>query len=96
MGATHILSSFRQPETGSIADMEAEEGGGSVPMRTYGPYRSEYGRLCEFPNLPPLLVKSFVFLSMSLFIFFYNESHLVVFCAVYAFRGLLERCHTVL
>lgn len=56
MGATHLLSSFRTPETGNIADIETDQEGGSFPLRTYGPYRSEYGRLCEFPNLPPLLV----------------------------------------
>ncbi|CAN0436565.1 unnamed protein product [Ascophyllum nodosum] len=55
MGYTHMMSSYRRPETAHIADLEMTENGG-VPLRTYGPYRSEYGRLIEFPNLPPLLI----------------------------------------
>eukprot|EP00904_Undaria_pinnatifida_P008092 jgi/Undpi1/4412/HiC_scaffold_17.g07767.m1 len=57
LGVTHVVSSFRRSETASIADVEAaKEGGGCVPLRTYGPYRSDYGRLAEFPDLPPLLI----------------------------------------
>lgn len=56
LGMTTAISWFRQPHTASIADLEAGKEGASVPLRTYGPYRSEYGRLSEFPNLPPLLV----------------------------------------
>ena len=60
MGVTHIVSSFRRSETASIADVDAaKEGGGCIPLRTYGPYRSDYGRLAEFPDLPPLLVRCF-------------------------------------
>ncbi|CAM9650194.1 unnamed protein product [Ascophyllum nodosum] len=55
MGYTHMMSSYRRTETAHIADLETTENGG-VPLRTYGPYRSEYGRLTEFPNLPPLLI----------------------------------------
>lgn len=57
MGITHVVSSFRRAETASIADCDTAKGGGSAPLRTYGPYRSDYGRLGEFPNLPPLLVR---------------------------------------
>lgn len=57
MGLTYILSIARRTETASIADLESSDESGSVPLRTYGPYRSEYGRLGEFPNLPPLLVR---------------------------------------
>ena len=56
MGYTHIISSYRDAETSHLADLESAESG-FVPLRTYGPYRSEYGRLAEFPNLPPLLVR---------------------------------------
>lgn len=56
MGITTMSSSERRPETESIAELEATEGVGTIPLRTFGPYRSEYGRLCEFPNCPPLLV----------------------------------------
>ncbi|CAM9357300.1 unnamed protein product, partial [Ascophyllum nodosum] len=55
MGFTHMMSSYRHTETAHMADLETTENGG-VPLRTYGPYRSEYGRLTEFPNLPPLLI----------------------------------------
>lgn len=58
MGLTYVLEIFRGPETSSIADIEATDLGGTVPLRAYGPYRSDYGRLGEFPNLPPLLVRS--------------------------------------
>lgn len=57
MGLTFILSIFRDPETSSIADLEAAQRNATVQLRTYGPYRSEYGRLAEFPHLPPLLVR---------------------------------------
>lgn len=57
MGYNHILTSFRRTETSSIADIEADTEGGGVTLRTYGPYRSGYGRLGEFPNLPPTLVR---------------------------------------
>ncbi|CAM9174985.1 unnamed protein product [Ectocarpus sp. 4 AP-2014] len=56
MGLTFILSIFRDPETSSIADLEAAQRNASLELRTYGPYRSEYGRLAEFPHLPPLLI----------------------------------------
>ncbi|CAM9357147.1 unnamed protein product [Ascophyllum nodosum] len=55
MGYTHLISTYRRTETAHMADLETTENGG-VPLRTYGPYRSEYGRLIEFPNLPPLLI----------------------------------------
>ncbi|CAM9357224.1 unnamed protein product, partial [Ascophyllum nodosum] len=55
MGYTHMMSSYRRTETAHMADLETAEDGG-VPLSTYGPYRSEYGRLTEFPNLPPLLI----------------------------------------
>lgn len=58
MGLTYILDIFRAPETSIIADLEAAIGPETVPLRAYGPYRSEYGRLGEFPNLPPLLVRT--------------------------------------
>lgn len=60
MGLTFILSIFRDPETSSIADLEAVQRNASLQLRTYGPYRSEYGRLAEFPHLPPLLVRMVV------------------------------------
>lgn len=60
MGLTYVLGIFRGPETSVIADLEAAEHGETVPLRTYGPYRSEYGRLGEFPNLPPLLVRLYI------------------------------------
>ncbi|CAM9243132.1 unnamed protein product [Choristocarpus tenellus] len=55
---THQYRGFRQPETAKISDEEAlmHKSFANVPVSTYGPYRSEYGRLTEFPNLPPLLV----------------------------------------
>lgn len=57
MGLTYALEIFRAPETSIIADLEAADlKEPTVPLRAYGPYRSEYGRLGEFPNLPPLLV----------------------------------------
>lgn len=56
MGLTYVLDIFRSPETSIIADLEAADLGKTVPLRAYGPYRSDYGRLAEFPNLPPLLV----------------------------------------
>eukprot|EP00903_Cladosiphon_okamuranus_P016206 g14954.t1 len=56
MGLTFVLDIFRGPETSIIADLEAVDVADTVPLRAYGPYRSEYGRLGEFPNLPPLLV----------------------------------------
>ncbi|CAM9569749.1 unnamed protein product [Ectocarpus fasciculatus] len=56
MGLTFILSIFRDPETSSIADLEAAQRDAQFQLRTYGPYRSEYGRLMEFPHLPPLLI----------------------------------------
>lgn len=65
MGYTHVMSSFRRPETSSIADIEIDEEGGTLPLRTYGPYRSDYGRLAEFPNLPPLLVREDLMPSVS-------------------------------
>lgn len=58
MGVTHTLRSSRRSETGRIADLEKGTEGGTVPLRTYGPYRSAYGRLCEFPHLPPVLVRA--------------------------------------
>lgn len=58
MGLTYILDIFRAPETSVIADLEAAIGPEILPLRAYGPYRSEYGRLGEFPNLPPLLVRN--------------------------------------
>ena len=58
LGITSAISWFRQPQTASIADFDVRKEGGFVPLRTYGPYRSEYGRLSEFPNLPPLLVRT--------------------------------------
>jgi len=57
MGYTHIINSYRLTETTQIANLESAEGS-FIPLRTYGPYRSEYGRLAEFPSLPPLLVRS--------------------------------------
>ena len=57
MGITHVVSSFRRAETVSIADCEVRQGCDSTSLRTYGPYRSDYGRLGEYPNLPPLLVR---------------------------------------
>ncbi|CAN0216584.1 unnamed protein product, partial [Ectocarpus sp. 6 AP-2014] len=56
MGLTFILSIFRDPETSSIADLEVAQRNPTFELRTYGPYRSEYGRLVEFPHLPPLLI----------------------------------------
>ncbi|CAN0302663.1 unnamed protein product [Ectocarpus sp. 12 AP-2014] len=56
MGLTFVLSIFRDPETSSIADLEAAQRNPTFQLRTYGPYRSEYGRLVEFPHLPPLLI----------------------------------------
>ncbi|CBN79562.1 hypothetical protein Esi_0011_0129 [Ectocarpus siliculosus] len=56
MGLTFILRIFRDPETSSIADLEAAQRNPTFELRTYGPYRSEYGRLVEFPHLPPLLI----------------------------------------
>lgn len=57
MELTYVLDIFRGTETSIIADLEAADLEETVPQREYGPYRSEYGRLGEFPNLPPLLVK---------------------------------------
>lgn len=65
MGLTYVLDIFRGPETSIIADLEAAEQEQTVPLRTYGPYRSEYGRLGEFPNLPPLLVMTYCCLRAS-------------------------------
>eukprot|EP00904_Undaria_pinnatifida_P008090 jgi/Undpi1/4410/HiC_scaffold_17.g07765.m1 len=57
LGITQVVSCFRKSETSSIADYEiGKDGGGGIPLCTYGPYRSDYGRLTEFPNLPPLLI----------------------------------------
>lgn len=56
MGITYVLDIFRGSETSMIADLESAEVENTVSLRSYGPYRSEYGRLGEFPNLPPLLV----------------------------------------
>lgn len=56
MGFTYVLSTFRRSETTHIADIESATESGCVHLRAYGPYRSPYGRLGEFPNLPPLLV----------------------------------------
>ncbi|CAM9524628.1 unnamed protein product, partial [Pylaiella littoralis] len=56
MGLTYVLGIFRGPETSIIADLEAANSPETVPLRAYGPYRSEYGRLGEFPDLPPLLI----------------------------------------
>lgn len=57
MGLTWVLSTFRRTETTRIADFEAQTESRGVPLRTYGPYHSGYGRLGGFPNLPPLLVR---------------------------------------
>ena len=65
MGITSAISWFRQPQTASIADFDVRKEGGFVPLRTYGPYRSDYGRLAEFPNLPPLLVREDLMPSVS-------------------------------
>ncbi|CAM9533486.1 unnamed protein product [Ectocarpus sp. 6 AP-2014] len=56
IGLTWVLNIFRTPETASIADVEETNDLETIPLRVYGPYRSEYGRLEEFPNLPPLLI----------------------------------------
>ncbi|CAM9263172.1 unnamed protein product [Choristocarpus tenellus] len=59
LGRTHQYRGFRQPETAKIPDEEVlllNKSSAEVSVSTYGPYRSEYGRLTEFPNLPPLLV----------------------------------------
>lgn len=65
MGLTYVLDIFRGPETSIIADLDLEAAGleDTVPLHAYGPYRSEYGRLGEFPNLPPLLVNILAHLS---------------------------------
>ncbi|CAB1098318.1 unnamed protein product [Ectocarpus sp. CCAP 1310/34] len=55
MGLTFILSIFRDPVTSSIPELEAAQRNPTFQLRTFGPYRSEYGRLVEFPHLPPLL-----------------------------------------
>lgn len=58
IGLTWALDMIRTPETASIADIEGANDRETIPLRVYGPYRSEYGRLEEFPNLPPLLVRT--------------------------------------
>lgn len=58
IGLTWAFNIFRTPETASIADVEGANDHEMIPLRVCGPYRSEYGRLGEFPNLPPLLVRT--------------------------------------